>query len=299
MQFISRLVLLALGFLPLSFGQLNSIGLLASSSMHQSLSLSTSSVLTISSTSSLPTSTSLTSGSTPSITPTPIPSITEAGDELILNTIFTQPSGCDTGITAVPSWTSQLWQNIINPVPTLTLTSCYPSQFYYSAVATGPLPPFTQLVCPKNWETYNVTESYIICCPRGYSLYAPNYHNTDRPGLDAVCTSSIWPDVLMDITSYDATALATVIDTTADINGTLVFATAYDGTLAGFVASVASTALSIASKTVDSSAPVTTTAFRTVASSTSTTTSSSAASLQLLYSQPLRLLQLLLLLVIV
>jgi hypothetical protein len=71
----------------------------------------------------------------------------------------------------VPSWTGELWQNIVNPVPTLTLTSCYPSQFYYSAVATVSLPPFTQLVCPQNWETYNVTESYIICCPK-YVLHS-------------------------------------------------------------------------------------------------------------------------------
>ena len=68
-------------------------------------------------------------------------------------------------MTQVASWSTELWQNIVNPVPTLTLTSCYPSQFYYSAVATAMLPPYKQLVCPENWETYNATETDIICCP--------------------------------------------------------------------------------------------------------------------------------------
>ncbi len=59
-----------------------------------------------------------------------------------------------------------MWQNIINPVPSLTLTSCYPSQFYYSAIATEVLPPYKDLVCPLHWETYQVNATYLICCPR-------------------------------------------------------------------------------------------------------------------------------------
>lgn len=166
MDFVSRLALLALGFFPLASGQLSSIGVLTSGATHPSSSLSTTSASTIISTSTASSSTSATSSSTPATTAAPTPSTTETDDELILTTVFTQPSGCDTGITEVPSWTSELWQNIVNPVPTLTLTSCYPSQFYYSAVATVPLPPFSQLVCPKHWEAYNVTESYVICCPK-------------------------------------------------------------------------------------------------------------------------------------
>ncbi|KAI7974199.1 hypothetical protein EIK77_000145 [Talaromyces pinophilus] len=176
MHFESRLALLALGFCPLASGQLSSIGVLASSETAPSSSLSTlstASVSTVTSTSTASSSTSAASSSTPPTTAAPTPSTTGTGDELALTTVFTQPAGCDTGITAVPSWTSELWQNIVNPVPTLTLTSCYPSQFYYSAVATALLPPYSQLVCPKNWESYNVTETYLICCPRYVSFPRP------------------------------------------------------------------------------------------------------------------------------
>lgn len=69
-------------------------------------------------------------------------------------------------MTEIAAWSTELWQNIVNPVPTMTLSSCYPSQFYYSAVATSVLPPYKQLVCPQDWETYNVTDTYIVCCPR-------------------------------------------------------------------------------------------------------------------------------------
>ncbi|PYI01147.1 hypothetical protein BO78DRAFT_328295 [Aspergillus sclerotiicarbonarius CBS 121057] len=185
-------------------------------------------------------------------------------------------------MSQVASWSTELWQNIVNPVPTLTLSSCYPSQFYYSAVATTVLPPYIQLVCPEDWETYNATETDIICCPSGYGLYAPNYLNTTRPGLGAVCTSSVWPDELMDITSYDSTALATVIPTSAGVNGTLVFATAFDGTKATSVASSTpssspTTASSTTSVTTASPTPTTSPAATTAAATTSTTTTGTAS----------------------
>ncbi|EAW10035.1 CFEM domain-containing protein [Aspergillus clavatus NRRL 1] len=141
----------------------------------------------------------------------------------------------------------------------MTLSSCYPSQFYYSAVGTTTLPPYVQLVCPQDWETYNVTDTYIICCPGGYGVYAPNYQDTARPGLGAVCTSSIWPNVLMDTTSYDSTGSATVIPTVAGDDGVLVFATAFDGTKATSVGSSTSSSspISLSSHTT-STIPATT-----------------------------------------
>lgn len=131
-------------------------------------------------------------------------------------------------------------------------------------------------------------------------VYAPNYHNnTDRPGLGAVCYSTIWPHELMDITSYDATALATTIYTSAGEDMMMVFATAFDGTLASVIVSGASTASSTDMGALVSSTPTTTTAFSTssgtVATSTSTTTRSSAALLRPYYLQPLCLVQLLIL----
>ena len=137
----------------------------------------------------------------------------------------------------------------------------------------------------------------------GYMVYAPNYHNnTDRPGLGAVCYSTIWPHELMDITSYDATALATTIYTSAGEDMNMVFATAFDGTLASVIVSGASTVSSTEMGAVVSSNPTTTTAFGVssgaVAASTSTQTSSSAALLRPYYAQPLCLLKLLLLVVL-
>ncbi|KAJ5094512.1 hypothetical protein N7456_010373 [Penicillium angulare] len=107
---------------------------------------------------------------------------------------------------------------------------------------------------------------------RGYGLYAPNYHSTSRPGLGAVCTSSIWPDVLMDITSYDSTALATTIYTSAGENGALVFATAFDGTAATSVDT------SIPTRLTNS---VTSTTAATITSSAGTSISVSGAALAL------------------
>lgn len=167
MHAISRMILLALGSLPLVLGQLETIGVITSgviplSSTHSRSSTSLTSTV---SSSSAPSSSS-------TVTPftTPAPNETTPGNPLVLTTVFTQPSGCSGGMTEIAAWSTELWQNIVNPVPTLTLSSCYPSQFYYSAVATTTLPPYTQLVCPEDWETYNVTDTYIICCPGYFPL---------------------------------------------------------------------------------------------------------------------------------
>ncbi|KAL1845242.1 hypothetical protein VTK73DRAFT_820 [Phialemonium thermophilum] len=164
------------------------------------------------------------------------PARSKRDDPLVLTTVFTQPAGCATGITEIAAWSTELWQNVVSPAPGLTLSSCYPSPFYRSALATSVLPPFRELVCPLRWEPYQINATYLICCPSGYGLYAPEFHNTERPGLGAVCTSTVGPSVLMDITSYDATGLVTTLATRAGDDGTLVFATAFDGTAARSVA---------------------------------------------------------------
>ncbi|OIW27856.1 hypothetical protein CONLIGDRAFT_705794 [Coniochaeta ligniaria NRRL 30616] len=234
MPSVLRSALLALGVVPLASGQLQTLSILTpgqtkTTSTPAAPSSTTASISSLP-TSSTPPSSSIVSSQSSSST------ATTTDDPLVLTTIFTQPTDCATGITEIAAWSTELWQNIVNPVPSLTLSSCYPSQFYYSAVATSVLPPFKDLVCPLNWETYQVNSTYLICCPSGYGLYAPNYYSTERPGLDAVCTSDVWPNVLIDITSYDATGLATTIATSAGDNGTLVFATAFDGTLAAHIA---------------------------------------------------------------
>lgn len=83
----------------------------------------------------------------------------------------------------------------------------------------------------------------------GFGVIAPNITDTQRPGLGAICTSSIWQGVLMDITSYDSLTLATVIPTTAPGNGTIVLASAFDGN-AVIPPRTTSTTTSTACKTV-------------------------------------------------
>ncbi|KAL7939879.1 hypothetical protein V8C35DRAFT_326634 [Trichoderma chlorosporum] len=193
---------------------------------------------------------------------------TSTGYDLAVTTTFTPPPECSSGLTEFEAATGIIWRNAINPVPSLTLTSCYPSQFVASALATTSLPQFSQLICPQGWESYNITSNYLICCPNGFGFYAPNFNNTQRPGLSAICTSTVWASVLMDITSYDATTLATVLPTSAGINGTLVFATAFDGVPATTTVT-SSTSSSISSSSTSKS----TTSSKPTGSTTSTSTS--------------------------
>ncbi|OJK04266.1 hypothetical protein ASPACDRAFT_50145 [Aspergillus aculeatus ATCC 16872] len=238
MPSIPRLAFLSLVISPLVWAQLKTINVITPG-VTPTTSVSSTDLASSSSSSSSTSSSTTTSARLPTSLPS---TATTLSNPLDLTTIFTQPSDCAGGITEIAAWSTELWQNIVNPIPTLSLSSCYPSQFYSSAIATTILPPYTQLVCPLDWETYNLTETYLICCPSGYGVYLPNYHNATRPGLGAVCTSSVWPSVLMDITRYDAAGKVTVIPTSAGEDGTLVFATAFDGTSAAVVGEASATA---------------------------------------------------------
>ena len=97
-------------------------------------------------------------------------------------------------------------------------------------------------------------------------MYGLNPAYTQRPARDAWCTSVVWPSVLLDVTSYDATGRATVVPTTAPDDGLVVWAIPYDGT--------AATPVSITSTTVSSIRSITTTS--STASSHSTAPSGTA-----------------------
>ena len=93
-------------------------------------------------------------------------------NNLAVTTTFTPPAACTSGtLTEMALNPSEIWANYINPVPGSTFSSCYPSQFYSSVIATTSLPPFSALICPYNWGTYNINDTYIICCPE-YVLLA-------------------------------------------------------------------------------------------------------------------------------
>ena len=96
-----------------------------------------------------------------------IPTKTQTGYDMTVQTIFTPPPRCTTdGVTQLASDAGLLWKNAIHPIPNATLTGCYPSQFWSSAIATTTLPSFKQIICPLDWETFDVNSTYIICCPK-------------------------------------------------------------------------------------------------------------------------------------
>ncbi|KFY49143.1 hypothetical protein V495_00699 [Pseudogymnoascus sp. VKM F-4514 (FW-929)] len=173
---------------------------------------------------------------------------TKTSYNMELTTVFTPPAQCTQGAFTQMDYSSgSIWENAIIPVPTSTITSCYPAQFADSVIASAVssliLPPFTELVCPLKWETFYFNSTYIICCPTNFTPLLPNY-NGNRPGLDAICISEIFMNVLMDVTSYNATAYSTVIATSAPSNGAIIFANAFDGTALYPRASTATTTAS-------------------------------------------------------
>lgn len=84
---------------------------------------------------------------------------------MALTTVFTPPPECTGSFTQVGN---NYWQDVINPAPQKTLTSCYPSQFYSSVVAVAnnvALPAFNPLVCPSAWSSIPYNDTYAVCCP--------------------------------------------------------------------------------------------------------------------------------------
>ncbi|KUJ15982.1 uncharacterized protein LY89DRAFT_750091 [Mollisia scopiformis] len=215
----------------------------SSSTSTQTSILSTAQSSTVSSTSSV--TTSVTSSITPissesSTTPTTTASWTWTSVQtnpalynMALTTTYTQSPQCTTGaITEMAAWGPYLWDNSVNPLPTSTMTTCYPPQFYSSVIGilnNVTLPAFSALVCPYEWDTIPYNASYIACCPNGFGLIAPNYaSNSARPFSGALCTSNIGFGQVYDVSSYNSTAYWTVIPVTATA-GTVVFADAFDG----------------------------------------------------------------------
>lgn len=85
-----------------------------------------------------------------------------------LTTIFTQPTDCVCGITQYAGDLSTLgyWLNIPYPAPGVTITSCFPPALVASVTAAVDLPPYEQLVCPYQWESFDYNSTYRICCPK-------------------------------------------------------------------------------------------------------------------------------------
>ncbi|KAH8653580.1 hypothetical protein BX600DRAFT_82725 [Xylariales sp. PMI_506] len=190
------------------------------------------------------------------------------GYELALTTTFTPPAQCTKdSFSQLPDNSNVIWNAIKSGVDG-SWSTCLPSQFYSSVLATESsvsLPAFTDLVCPSTWEPYYLNNTYLVCCPPDFMPYEIDFTNTQRPAADAVCGLEVFPDVLMDITSYDASGGSTIIPTSAPTSGTLVLAWAYDGIAATPTTGVTITPVT-PSPTTGSSATIT------AAASTSSTT---------------------------
>ncbi|KAK6214042.1 hypothetical protein LQW54_004817 [Pestalotiopsis sp. IQ-011] len=174
--------------------------------------------------------------------------------DMAVTTAFTQASEC-TGnhVTQMEYHGTNLWVNAINPVPTSTITNCYPSQFYSSVMGeinSVSLPAFSTLACPYGWSSTMYNETYGVCCPSGFRPYAPYYSDiTDRPFYAAACTSALAPFQAYDLTSYDSSAFLTVVPTSAPSTGTFVRANAFDGRI---TATPSSTSTTVSSSSMSS-----------------------------------------------
>ena len=81
-----------------------------------------------------------------------------SSDVSAISTTFTPPTTCtQTHLTLMEYYAYEIWLNYPVPVPGITSTDCYPSQYmssYFSAqYITTPLPAPTPLVCPVGYGT--------------------------------------------------------------------------------------------------------------------------------------------------
>lgn len=110
-----------------------------------------------------------------------------------LSTTFTAPVSCSDSLTMLQGRSCEIWNNEPVPAPAaaaaggnLTFSACYADVFmtsYVQSIHGNTLPPFSPLVCPRDWETayYEAAEWtgcawapnayatpcwYIACCPK-------------------------------------------------------------------------------------------------------------------------------------
>jgi len=93
-----------------------------------------------------------------------------ASYDLAITTTYTQSPQCtENAITMMDAYGPYLWANSVNPLPTSTVTTCYPPQFYSSIIGMlnkVKLPVFSALICPNDWDTAFYNATYIGCCPK-------------------------------------------------------------------------------------------------------------------------------------
>ena len=145
-----------------------------------------------------------------------------------LTTIFTPSPSCSAGsFDQLLYHQSDIFLNYPNPIPGITLSACYPSQFLSSYLAqltvSTLLPAFDPLVCPSGYTnapiTYapSVPPGYLACCPSSYSLFGPSPPwPGQRPAFNATCASPVRTLVVTPYTTDRAFPVATWIGTAGD-----------------------------------------------------------------------------------
>ena len=138
---------------------------------------------------------------------------------IALSTTFTPSSPCTytSQINILPPPGYLLWWNEPVPYTSMTIKSCYPSEFLRSYTSVAPtsdralgssiVPPMSPLVCPENFCTQYVgSNNYIACCPSGYKFAttgAPIVSN--RPAYGGICYTDIQISQELTALVYDST----------------------------------------------------------------------------------------------
>ncbi|KAF2087595.1 hypothetical protein K490DRAFT_65426 [Saccharata proteae CBS 121410] len=130
-----------------------------------------------------------------------------------LTTTFSPPATCTQNhLTILSSPGYMIWVNEPVPVPSTTVSACYPSQFLdgYTSTSSSSIAPFiSPLVCPDGWVTAMTgPSSYIACCPTGYELAPPTVTvSPSRPAYGGTCYSNFASGQTVNITVYNSASL--------------------------------------------------------------------------------------------
>jgi hypothetical protein len=156
-------------------------------------------------------------------TPQALPAtLVQPSTKIALSTTFTPPPSCalESQINILPPPGYLLWWNEPVPYTSVTISSCYPSEFLRSYTSIAPtsnhalgssiVPAMSPLVCPENFCTqYIGADNYIACCPSGYKFAttgAPIVSN--RPAYGGICYTDIPLSEKLTAVVYDSTGSA-------------------------------------------------------------------------------------------
>ncbi|KAL8741375.1 MAG: hypothetical protein Q9190_006009 [Brigantiaea leucoxantha] len=132
-----------------------------------------------------------------SMTSAPMVSQTDP-TSIALITPFHPPKQCANSLTILAARSYEIWWNEPLPVPAETYTDCYASEFiesYTKSFSGEVLPAFSPIVCQFNYATVLSTivegDTYVACCPTGFTFNSPAVPTITRPARGGKCYSGI------------------------------------------------------------------------------------------------------------